>query len=213
MIDNNVDLVISNAIDVNKEGIEITVKEKNDFFMNREECLKELLSEDNFNHVCWGNIYKRELLEKIRFNCKYRIAEDLDFLYKYIKNIKSAYFLSKNTYYYLIREGSATNSTYSEVWNDELKICNSIINETMKLENDLNKYAKRKYIMLNMDQVHRFSLNKEQINNFKNNIKLYKNEVCNSKFLDYKENFKVRLFLNSYYLYKFVFHIRKKIKK
>lgn len=209
----NVDLVISNAIEINEEGVVVKNEEKKSFLMDKDQCLKELLSDDNFYHMCWGNMYRKELLEKIRFNCKYRIAEDLDFLYKYIKNIKSAYFLSKNTYYYLIREGSATNSTYSEVWNDELKICNSIINETMKLENDLNKYAKRKYIMLNMDQVHRFSLNKEQINNFKNNIKLYKNEVCNSKFLDYKENFKVRLFLNSYYLYKFVFHIRKKIKK
>lgn len=212
MIDKNVDLVISNAIDVNEEGIVLKVKEKNDFFMDREECLKELLSEENFNHVCWGNIYKRELLENSIFNCKYRIAEDLDFLYRYIKHIRSAYFLSENTYYYLKREDSITNSAYGEKWNDELKICNFIINETCKLDNDLHKYAKKKYIIFNINQAYRFALNKNQIKNLKNNIKLYKNEIFNSKFFDNKEKLKISLFLKSYYLFKIVCNIKNKIK-
>ena len=95
IISNNVDLVISNLIDISEDGIILNNEEKESFLMNKDQCLKELLSEDNFYHLCCGNIYRKDLLEKIRFNCKYRIAEDLDFLYRYIKQISSAYFLSK----------------------------------------------------------------------------------------------------------------------
>ena len=195
IISNNVDLVISNLIDISEDGIILNNEEKESFLMNKDQCLKELLSEDNFYHLCCGNIYRKDLLEKIRFNCKYRIAEDLDFLYRYIKQISSAYFLSKNTYYYLKREGSATNSIYSEKWNDELKICNFIISEMVELENNFHKYAKRKYIRLNINQAYRFKLNKNQTKILKNNIKIYKNEMFNSKLFDNKEKLKIFLLL------------------
>ena len=213
IISNNVDLVISNLIDISEDGIILNNEEKESFLMNKDQCLKELLSEDNFYHLCCGNIYRKDLLEKIRFNCKYRIAEDLDFLYRYIKQISSAYFLSKNTYYYLKREGSATNSIYSEKWNDELKICNFIISEMVELENNFHKYAKRKYIRLNINQAYRFELNKNQTKILKNNIKIYKNEMFNSKLLDNKEKLKIFLLLKSYYLYKIVSNIKDKIIK
>ena len=212
IISNNVDLVISNLIDIDEDGIILNNERKKSFLMNKDQCLKELLSEDNFYHVCCGNMYRRDLLEKIRFNCEYSIAEDLDFLYRYIKHIRSAYFLSENTYYYLKREDSITNSAYGEKWNDELKICNFIINETCKLDNDLHKYAKKKYIIFNINQAYRFALNKNQIKNLKNNIKLYKNEIFNSKFFDNKEKLKISLFLKSYYLFKIVCNIKNKIK-
>ena len=212
IISNNVDLVISNLIDISEDGIILNNEEKESFLMNKDQCLKELLSEDNFYHLCCGNIYRKDLLEKIRFNCKYRIAEDLDFLYRYIKQISSAYFLSKNTYYYLKREGSATNSIYSEKWNDELKICNFIISEMVELENNFHKYAKRKYIRLNINQAYRFKLNKNQTKILKNNIKIYKNEMFNSKLFD-KEKLKIFLLLKSYYLFKIVSNIKDKIIK
>lgn len=213
IISNNVDLVISNLIDISEDGIILNNEEKESFLMNKDQCLKELLSEDNFYHLCCGNIYRKDLLEKIRFNCKYRIAEDLDFLYRYIKQINSAYFLSKNTYYYLKREGSATNSIYSEKWNDELKICNFIISEMVELENNFHKYAKRKYIRLNINQAYRFKLNKNQTKILKNNIKIYKNEMFNSKLFDNKEKLKIFLLLKSYYLFKIVSNIKDKIIK
>lgn len=213
IISNNVDLVISNLIDISEDGIILNNEEKESFLMNKDQCLKELLSEDNFYHLCCGNIYRKDLLEKIRFNCKYRIAEDLDFLYRYIKQISSAYFLSKNTYYYLKREGSATNSIYSEKWNDELKICNFIISEMVELENNFHKYAKRKYIRLNINQAYRFELNKNQTKILKNNIKIYKNEMFNSKLFDNKEKLKIFLLLKSYYLFKIVSNIKDKIIK
>ena len=213
IISNNVDLVISNLIDISEDGIILNNEEKESFLMNKDQCLKELLSEDNFYHLCCGNIYRKDLLEKIRFNCKYSIAEDLDFLYRYIKQISSAYFLSKNTYYYLKREGSATNSIYSEKWNDELKICNFIISEMVELENNFHKYAKRKYIRLNINQAYRFKLNKNQTKILKNNIKIYKNEMFNSKLFDNKEKLKIFLLLKSYYLFKIVSNIKDKIIK
>ena len=212
IISNNVDLVISNAINVTEDGNMFKNEEKKDFFMNKEECLKELLSENNFSHVCWGNIYKRELLEVCSFNDKYRIAEDLDFLYEYISNIESGYFLSKNTYYWLMREGSATNSQYSEKWNDELEICKSIIERNFDLQSDLYHYAIEKYIRMNFNQVQRFSLNKKQIKLFRDNIKVYKKEAFNGNRLSKGYKLKIIIFLKSYRLYKVSLKIKDKIK-
>ena len=207
---NNVDLVISNAIDVTEDGRELEVAQKTDMYMDREQCLEALLSGESFAHVCWGNIYKRELLKDCRFNHKYRIAEDLDFLYRYISRINSAYFLSKNTYYWLKRYGSATNSQYSEKWNDELEIWNSIIVKTRMQDNNLYKKAIEGYIRTHLSQVKRFSLDKEPIKIFKRNIKIYKTEIFKDDILNKKDKLKVFLFLKSYSLFKFMINLKNK---
>lgn len=208
IVEKNVDIVISNAIDITEDGTILRSKEKQDFIMNKEQCLCELLSENNFYHVCWGNIYKRELLENCRFNYKYKIAEDLDFLYRYISKIDNAYFLSKKTYYWVRRDGSATNSQYSEKWNDELEICKLIINKTLNLQNDLHKYAKGKYVKAIINQAQKFNLNKKQIKLFRDNIKVYKNEVLKHKEFSKIAKLKIILFLKSYNLFKLIINLK-----
>ena len=47
----------------------------------------------------------------------------------------------------------------------------------------------------------------------KNNIKIYKNEMFNSKLFDNKEKLKIFLLLKSYYLFKIVSNIKDKIIK
>lgn len=209
---NNVDLVISNAIDVTEDGKIVNIKENKDFKMSKEQCIRELLSEANFSHVCWGNIYKRKLVENNEFDCRYRIAEDLDFLYRYISNIKNAYFLSKKTYYWLIRKGSVTNSQYNEKWEDELVICSLIVKDTANLKNDLYDYAIEKYIRCNFNQVQKFKLNKHQIKVFRRNIKSYKNEVFNGNRFKKVYKLKIVLFLKSYLLFKLTLNIKNKIR-
>lgn len=211
IINNNVDLVISNGIDVLEDGTILKNKITNNFFMTKEQCLKELLIDKKFNNVCWGNIYKKEILRKCKFNCNYRIAEDLDFLYKYIKNLNSAYFLGENTYYWLKREGSATNSKYTDKWNDELEICKYIINDTSNISEVLNKYAKGKYIKVNIKQAERFNLNKKQIELFRSNIKVYKDEILNHKEFSKIYKLKMILFLKSYTLFKLTLNIKNKV--
>ena len=47
----------------------------------------------------------------------------------------------------------------------------------------------------------------ETLGILKNNIKIYKNEMFNSKLFDNKEKLKIFLLLKSYYLFKIVYHI------
>lgn len=210
---NDVDLVISNAIDIDEEGKVINDTKKYDFIMDKYQCWRELLSDDNFYHVCWGNIYKRKLLDNCLFNEKYRIAEDLDFLYNYISNINKAYFLSKKTYYWVKRKDSVTNCKYSEKWNDELEIISLIIDKTLEYKNDLHKYAKKKYIMAHMKQLYRFDIDRKHVKLFKNNIKLYKNEIFADNKINIKDKFKINLFLKSYTLFRFTLNSKKILKK
>ena len=110
------------------------------------------------------------------------------------------------------REGSVTNSKYNEKWNDELKICNFIINETCKFDNNLHKYAKLKYIRANLNQAQKFDLDKNQIKILKNNIKIYKKELFSYDIFNIKEKLKISLFMKSYNLFKFYFFIKNKNK-
>lgn len=209
MINNNVDLVISNGIDIYENRICNKNENKHDILMTRDECLRELLTEKNFSHVCWGNLYKKEFLEECYFNSDYRIAEDLDFLYNYISKSKKVYFTSKKTYYWVIRNTSAIHLPYSEKWNDELNICASIIERNYGKKNDLYSHSIGKYIRANVNQAHRFNLDRKQVNSIRNNIKLYKNEILGYEGFSAKYKFKIILFLYSYGLFKIVCNIKK----
>lgn len=211
IIANDVDLVISNAINIAEDGTIVKYDDIEDLFMTKEECLYELLTEKHFYHVCWGNLYKKEFLKQCRFNPKYRIAEDLDFLYEYISKIENAYFLSKKTYYWIIRNSSVTHLEYSEKWNDELEVCNSIIDKTKILQNKLYKGAIGKYIRANVNQAHRFNLDRYKVKLLRNNIRMYKGEVLKYDELDKKSRLKTILFLYSYTLFKFASGIKSKI--
>lgn len=211
MIENNVDLVISNAIDIKEDGTIVKNKKNSDLLMTRDECLCELLTEKNFYHVCWGNLYKKEFLEECLFNSNYRIAEDLDFLYTYISKTKKVYFTSKKTYYWVIRNTSATHLPYSEKWNDELNICCSIIDRNCSKKNDLYEHSIAKYIRANVNQAHRFNLTREQANLLRNNIKVYQNKILTYKGFTKKYRLKIILFLYSYRLFKIIGNMKEKL--
>jgi len=67
---------------------------------------------NNLYAVIWNKIYKRELLEKIKFREDVWF-EDVEFLYRLYPNIKSIGVVKKPFCYYLQRQGSMTY-TYNE---------------------------------------------------------------------------------------------------
>lgn len=69
--------------------------------------------------------YRRDIIEKylIRFTMGVRLAEDLEFMYKYMTLCQHPVKIDTTLYYYRVREGSATqNSTYRAKAVEDLQI-------------------------------------------------------------------------------------------
>ena len=123
------DCVISNAIDVDTNGNEKN-KIKNIEFKNVYtpfETKKEILKENYVFCPCWGKLFKKEICEKIKFDEKLRVCEDLKFLFDYLEYTKNVKIISNRIYYYVISNDSTVHCKFNEKRMDEVKYCQEMI--------------------------------------------------------------------------------------
>lgn len=64
--------------------------------------------------MLWNKIFKRELLENLRFNEDVKFGEDFNFLYNYLKKVKKVAYNNDKLYKYIVRPGSETTKKFSE---------------------------------------------------------------------------------------------------
>ena len=70
----------------------------------------------------WGKVYRRELLEDVRFIPDIRIAEDQKYVFDVLKKTPKTLLLDVDACNYVVRETSALNSSYDEKGWDAMKI-------------------------------------------------------------------------------------------
>ena len=70
----------------------------------------------------WGKVYRRELLEDVRFIPDIRIAEDQKFVFDVLKKAPKTLLIDADACNYVVRETSALNSSYDEKGWDALEI-------------------------------------------------------------------------------------------
>lgn len=118
--------------------------------MTSEETLARMLNEKNFYATVWGKIFKRQIIDKIRFNEEYKIGEDLDFVVKVLSQNVMVYInTSLIDYYYNIREDSVTKDKYNEKWEKEIQICNRLIEDVEKRYPNIKEFAEKRYVRIN----------------------------------------------------------------
>ena len=66
-----------------------------------------------FGNLCWNKIYRRSLVESIRFPVGRAYAEDIAFTFRALLPAGKAVFLNKDLYLYRKREGSAMHQKYN----------------------------------------------------------------------------------------------------
>ena len=84
----------------------------------------------------WGKVYRRELLENVRFVPDIRIAEDQKFVFDVLKKNPKTLILDVDACNYVVRETSALNSGYDEKGWDAMKIlemCEAEVSSPMNL--------------------------------------------------------------------------------
>lgn len=72
-------------------------------------CLKMIYNKSFYN--CWGRLYKRSIIvdNKILFPLGVKVAEDMVFVYSYIKNCHNLAFTDSDVYYYNVNYDNTTS--------------------------------------------------------------------------------------------------------
>ena len=95
--------------------------------MTEQEFFCEMLYEKRFYSVCWGKLYKADLINKYRFDTDYKIGEDLELFARLTLEQFTVCYIEKNVYIYRDNNHSITKVEYNSDWEKEILLCRKII--------------------------------------------------------------------------------------
>lgn len=107
-----------------------------------DEALRFFLIGNQVNIGVWTKLFKRELVDGIKFLEDKRINEDKFFIFEALMKAKSLVVYDVTKYLYCKREGSATMKTFDARWFDSLDIADLIVSRIFGEKADLINYAK-----------------------------------------------------------------------
>lgn len=139
-VNNDLDICICNFSEI--DGLnKIKSKYKNDNeIINRDEAIRKYLL-NQISPSVWDKIFKREILENLKFNNELKIGEDILFCLEAISHGKKIGFVNDTLYNYVQHSNSAVH-TISKNLLQYKEVVNYISNDT-KL--NLNTYYKNEY--------------------------------------------------------------------
>ena len=111
------------------------------YFMNKQECLAEMLSSNLFNGTVYAKLMKTVHLKNADFNESIHYGEDHDFCFKIMQNCNSFVYTPKKLYHYIIRKNSIVMSKF-KVSKVTCVDCYDNIIEKVKDNNELLVCAK-----------------------------------------------------------------------
>ena len=103
--------------------------EEGEIVLSRSEQLTCLMKNRLYSCSCCDKLFRRELLENIRFDCKITNYEDYLFLYQVMKRSSRAVFSSELSYYYCSNSASATTSKFSHKKMTMMDVCEYICDD------------------------------------------------------------------------------------
>ena len=186
LIDNNADVITSSAIDFTDDKV-LNTSEKNlkyEITTNKELMIKDLLEAKKYNSVCWGNIYRKNVISSLNFDENLKIAEDLKFLISVYENCNKLVVTNIRKYHYYINIGSAIHSGFNDNWIGAINYCKELINKYKNT--NLEIYAIKKYITINLNVLYGFKIDKKSRKKILDNIKSYYRLVLLSSAFSWK---------------------------
>ena len=123
--------------------------------LSQQEQVKCLLTNTFYTCSCWDKIFRRELVNDLRFDEKITHYEDLLFCYETMKRSKSAIFISEPLYHYCSNDNtSASRKPFGDKQMTMLNVWDYIHNNGLKcfpkLNDIINSQYYRNYIMCAM---------------------------------------------------------------
>lgn len=80
---------------------------------NMEAIRHLLLWDGQITSFVWDKLYRKSILDKIRFNEKFTYGEDTLFVYEYLKYCRIVHHIDGYSYYYIRRDSSLIGNSYS----------------------------------------------------------------------------------------------------
>lgn len=96
----------------NEKKQEILDKNESYTIFNKEEALKELITENKFKHVVWNKLYKKSILKGLRFEIG-KLHEDTFFTYQAFNNCSNIVKIEDSLYFYRQRSDSIMGTKFS----------------------------------------------------------------------------------------------------
>lgn len=118
-----------------KEIIDINKAQKEFFLCNK------------FSWAIYAKFYKREILDKIRFDSRFKIGEDMLFFWQVLNRVKKIGYLPLYKYHYDISASKTMTSDFSLKWFDGLKVKKIIYDDVKSNYKELKILAKILYIV------------------------------------------------------------------
>jgi len=111
MIENDADISICSHYIVKQGKIKSRYMSGKKFVFTREEAMQALMKDRLIRNYVWNKLYKRHLFDQLRFPVG-RLFEDLAISYQIFHQAKRVVVQEYPEYYYLVRDGSLTQSKY-----------------------------------------------------------------------------------------------------
>lgn len=171
------DIVVCGTKNVDEDGNVLKTSNMKVETIDNVTFLKEILNENKINSVIWDKVFKRDLINKSRFNEKTKISEDLEFVINIIDRINEVEIIPDILYNWLVRKDSATKTKFNDNWKKEIIICENIINLTERKYKELKRVAIKRYIRINITCYKKIldydKYNKQERKYIRKNIKKY----------------------------------------
>lgn len=111
-----------------------------------EDALEIMLYQKDLTNSAWGKLYRRDLFANIRYP-KGRICEDLATTYKLFSNSARIVVNSARLYYYMQREDSIINSTFSQSRMSGIEFAAEELNYIQKMRPEILASAQNRLFM------------------------------------------------------------------
>lgn len=195
---NKVDFVVSGYVRDKENKIIKTLKTEENKILYKLEAMKEVLKRRIYTWTPCDKIYKLNVIKdkKIFFNDNIKMGEDLDFIWRLLKEINKIGYISLNKYHYCYRKDSVTNVNLAKKKKDSVNIMYTILKETKIIDNDLFNIARCLYLKEIASYCRLMLIQNEK--KYRNEIKKYKKEIQSlTKFVGL--NFNLKMFLGVLY--------------
>ena len=170
---------------------------KKQYLYNNNEAIKIFLKEEQFGVALWNKIFRKTIIENLRFDEKLRINEDKWFLFNVILNANNVIYKDEILYSYIKRSTSATSGKFSERFMDVIDVNDRIIKTMEKDDDELKALAKVNSLINNMI-VYRKLIFSENCREYKKEKKIIRDNISK------KENRKLIKNLNKFTLLEFI---------
>ncbi len=81
----------------------------------------------------WNKLFRKETLKELRFNTKYRLGEDILFIFEFVEKMQKMVYVNGAFYHYMMHENSAMTSSFSAKRFDYIFVVDILLEKCKRL--------------------------------------------------------------------------------